>query len=532
MKKQNIFNSLIFGILFFVSLASCQEEDHAGQLADDIVLRIQTQQSLSRATGLNAEAEDKIDRLDVWFYPQDADDYASPLLYLSLEGDTEIKIDALTLAANGMSATGTYDVYVVANLPLFTMGFDAFSTPSYLKNYECLAYVRPGMPGDLFCMSKWKQLNFSNGREQSILLQRQAVKLNIRLENRTSDPYFTINEVLIRNDQRKVMLFEPEASGMSIDDVFDNDFSLSAADYPTVYTTYIYENRSYTPTVIVIKATVYGEDVTYLVDIEPDSSPQLPRNSACQITIGLKDIVTMDIDLIITPWNEKDMNEPMEPVYLDIADSKVGVDFINGGYVMVKTNASNIQVDWSEATGYYLQGYMDKSSANINVTNGVAQLIFRRDQATVASKGISITAQNITIPVQLESLPSPVFFYIVSSSINGFGTLEDIEGTTLPWDLGDEVNSNEININIHCNVDWFYSIRHYYIESDGSQSELDLTRISFVYRGNNYDSRPIIMYQNFLNKTLYAELDLGVLDDTGNVVVQKFRWKVAPYPAP
>lgn len=535
MKKQNIFNSLIFGILFFVSLVSCREEDHAGQLADNIVLRIQTQQSLGRATEPDAEVENKIDCLDAWFYQQDADDSEQPLLHLAVEGNTEIKIDALTLDANGMSATGTYDVYVVANLPT-SATVSATSTLGELKGCEYIATLRPGMNGASFCMSKWKQLDFSSGRIQSILLQRQAVKLNVNLVNETSYADFTINKVLIRNDQQKVALFEPAAdSATPASETFVSDLIVSnvvSTDNPAVYTAYIYENLSDIPTVIEVQATIDGETRKYLADIKPDDASKLLRNSACQVTLRLKDILAVNVTCTIVPWNEKGMNEPMEPIYLDIANSKVGVDFINGGYVMVKTNASNIQVDWSAATGYYLQGYMDESSANINVTNGVAQLIFRRDQTTVTSKDINITAQNITIPVQLESLPSPAFFDIVSSSINGFGTLEDIEGTTLPWDLGDEANSTKININVHCNVDWFYSIRHYYIESDGSQSELDLTRISLIYAGNNYDSQPIIMYQNYVNKTLYAELDLGILNETGNVVVQKFRWEVAPYPAP
>ncbi len=491
MKKQNIFNSLIFGILFFVSLASCQEEDHAGQLADDIVLRIQTQQSLSRATGLDAEAEDKIDRLDVWFYPQDAAVNEPPLLYLSVEENTEIKIDALTLAANGMSATGTYNVYVVANLPRNpATAFNEFTTPSELENCKYIADSRPGMGDESFCMSKWERLDFSSGREQSILLQRHAVKLDIKLENRSSYPNLIINKVLIRNDQRKVALFEPADYGVAPDsDTFDYDLIVSdiaSTDNPAIYTAYIYENLSDIPTVIEVQATIDGvTNRTYLVDIEPgmdpDNSPKLPRNSVCMVTLRLKDPIPTDAEVIIKPWGSVSIPDiSISSTYLSTNKNKVDVVIAEGGKLKVESNAETIHVDLSEAEGFYLDEHEDDRTVDVSMDTNSSELVFKYqgDVNTVIPDGkVTISAGNLRKTITLKKQVNNIQFAVHSVVINGQSITN---GGSISGDYGGGTNNikEPIIINAVANIPWGCTVEAYSAYRSPTGTPIRISNIS------------------------------------------------------
>lgn len=541
MKKQNIFNLIIFGILFFVSLASCQEEDHGRQLADNIVLRIQTQQSLSRATEPDTDAEDKIDRLDAWFYEQNADDSAAPLLHHTVEGNTEIKIDALTLNAKGMSATGIYDVYVVANLPKTGITVTATSTPGDLKSCEYIATSRPGVGDASFCMSKWEQLDFSSGRIQSILLRRQAVKLDINLVNETSSTNFIINKVVIRNDQQKVALFEPTAGSTApASDVFVSDFIVSdvaSTDDPAAYRAYIYENLSDIPTVIEVNATIDGETREYLADIKPNSAAKLPRNSACIVTLRLKDAEVTDIKYTIDSWTDKNMTPINGGTYLTLEKETILVSSTLNGLLYVKTNASAIQVDMSEAPGFNLADYSAGDAIEITPVGGIAYLTFREDaflDTPSISGTVTITAGNITKKVSLLHIESAAKFKIKSITVNGYSITE---GAVLPptFGLPDGTMDAPITFVTDNNIIWQYKLTQFVGTDINNRDNLlqESDWMQFNYDGvpgeHTYinEAVPLIANDPYFNDVITCWLEIGIYGRNTGYKITEYKFTIS-----
>ena len=271
--------------------SACSSEEPEAAPTNDIVLRFVTSGNLTRSgsagnPGSNVDpgtdAENRIDNVAVWFYPANATDDAAPLLYVTGGSVSSLVLTQQALEEAGMSINGSYDLYVVANLPT-DVAVGKNTTLGDLKGCTYTVTARPASP---FSMTgSLTNYNFSVGKETTIPLLRHAVKVEITLVNETANAatsQWTINSIVISNDQQKVSLFEP----LTGNDTFTSGINLTPAkvdDTTSQASAYIYESASVH---IEVSATIDGESRTYVQNL---SSSDLVRNTACRVTMRLQD---------------------------------------------------------------------------------------------------------------------------------------------------------------------------------------------------------------------------------------------------
>lgn len=442
--------------LLCLSLGSCMaDHNEPGILTDGIVLRLSASGDATRGSvDTGSDAENRIEQASVWFYRQGAGGSEAPLYVLTAGGladkeEVSLAVTTKMLVEAGMDAQGTYDLYVIANMPA---GLPLNNTTGVddLKKYIYTATDRPASP---FSMSGVKLANdFSQGREVRIPLIRRAVKLNVTFINETAYLDWTISSVKVRGDRKQVALFE--SSGDETAKVlagFDSDLTVSdirTTDSPASYETYIYENWGDVPVEVELQVTINGEIRTYKAEITPDNSPVLPGNTVCMVTLRIKDAVRVDASCIIQDWDNVSIDAPINASYLRITENKVKVDPGNGGYLHMQTDASSVHVDWSEAPGFILDGSMPgETSADIAVTDNWAIVVFEKGRkgegnSNPADGVITVTAGTLTRKIGITMLQSLLMFDLKSITVNGH---EIKYGDTVPWDLwgGDKGTDND-----------------------------------------------------------------------------------------
>lgn len=291
MKIYKTINPLLWSLLL-IFYSACSGEEPEAAPTNDIVLRFVTSGNLTRSgsasnPGSNVDpgtdAENRIDNVAVWFYPANAIDDAVPLLYVTGGSVSSLVLTQKTLEEASMNINGSYDIYVAANLPS-NAAVDGSTTLGVLKGYTYTASDRPASP---FSMTgSLVNYNFSLDKEATIPLLRHAVKLEVTLVNETANAatsQWTINSVVIRNDQQKVSLFEPLTTGS---DTFTSDINLTATkvdDTTSQASAYIYESVSVH---IEVSATIDSENRIYVKKL---TSLDLVRNTACRVTMRLQD---------------------------------------------------------------------------------------------------------------------------------------------------------------------------------------------------------------------------------------------------
>lgn len=291
MKIYKTIHPLLWSLLL-IFYSACSGEEPEAAPTNDIVLRFVTSGNLTRSgsasnPGSNVDpgtdAENRINNVTVWFYPANATDDAVPLLYVTGGSVSNLVLTQKTLEEASISINGSYDIYVAANLPS-NAAVDGGTTLRVLKGYTYTVSDRPASP---FSMTgSLANYNFSLGKEATIPLLRHAVKLEVTLVNETANAatsQWTINSVVIRNDQQKVSLFEPLTTGS---DTFTSDINLTATkvdDTTSQASAYIYESVSVH---IEVSATIDSENRIYVKNL---TSSDLVRNTACRVTMRLQD---------------------------------------------------------------------------------------------------------------------------------------------------------------------------------------------------------------------------------------------------
>lgn len=535
--KMKILKILELPICAFLLMlvVSCSENEQEISSASGIILRFVPSEVLTRGDSnvdIGTDAENVVNKIDVWLFPIGQ----TRAFYYTMDNPTGnmVSITEDMLSKEGMEIKAAYDVYVTANLPAdATIG--STSTPDDLNNYIYdKAISRPSSP---FCMTgKVVNHNFADGNAVTIPLVRNAVKLGITLVNETSSSSFTINKVTVRNDQQSVSMFEPAQGSVLASMPFAQAMEVRPADSdPTFFSTYINENLSNIPTVVEIEATMDGVSKTYSAGIEPtaggNKSPKLPRNSACMITLRLKDaIVKVETTSSIVSWDEKLMNDPVSQVYLEIENSNVGVEFASGGEINVKSNVDKIHIDWSGANGFFFDGSnQNEDVADISLTNGSATLTFHlqlEDNPTTTGTVI-VTAGNLSKAVTLTRVANGTIFELQTFNINDVGGLSAIEGKTLPWHLGDPVMYRPVvDITIRRNIRWFCHTIAYYEGEDTYEYE-DLN--DQIYNGTDaatlHSSLPINADPD---RVMTIEVSLGIGDPVNNIIVRTIKFFLSP----
>lgn len=538
---------------FLILTASCSsDEGQETTLTSDIVLRFVSQEVKTRTNGSvdpGTDQENTIDKLFIWFFAQDADDSASPLYFFETGSGLASKQEAIVtitekmLGDAGMSIAGTYSLYVSAN-PTENAADVKTLTLGALKSHTFEASSRPGAAGSYFSMSgSVLKHDFSRVHTITIPLIRQAVKLGIKLVNETSETGWTINSVSIRSDQKTVALFEPIAGTPAPgSDTFTGDLSVSTAattNSPATYSAYIYENLSETPTVIEVNANIGGVARKYLAEIKPEGAVKLLRNSACMVTLRLKDaevVTPTDMEVTINEWAPGGIPEIDIPgSYLAINTDIVNVLPGDGGSVNVNTDADVIHIDLTNAPGFYLQEHEGEAQINLTIDKDAnsSSFSFHFNGGTNTNRPngtVIISAGNIHKKLTLQKSNANLIFEIKSIVINGHTINENDDVPSDFWN--DAEDEAIINITVNTNFQWY--CRRIYGSKD-------------PYMGDFMDNGEYVLYEgqtemslNTINLSNYREADYDLLfpgyvklefyinnaPDAAGVLIETFEFNV------
>lgn len=478
-------------VFFPILWASCSSEDaQETALTSNIVLRFVSQEVETRTDSSvdpGTEQENKIDKLYIWFFDENADDAATPRYFYEADNlgsgkEANITFTEKILGDAGVDISGKYSLYVAANPLDIADGVRAL-TLGALKSHTFIASDRPGVSGAYFSMSgKVLKHDFSKSRSLTIPLTRQAVKLGIKLINETSEMNWTINKVSVSKDQNTVALFE-QAAGTSPDSKeFTEALSVGttvAPDKTVDGTTYIYENLSTTPTTIKVEATIGGDTRTYVAEIKPEKAATLLRNSACMVTLRLKD-ADVDVKLEISEWIPVKVTAPILGTYLTVGKEVCEVDIADGGDLFVESDAQSINVDWSNSTGIYLQGYQSAENSDIQLVNSEVSLYFKADVMQDNISGyILIKAGNITKKILVEEKHSLLLFENFKVQIGSQGITDFSE---YEWDIA---SLGTINFSVDRNITWHYTYQRFTAEEPIIPIDIAVRGFNSTYTGTD-----------------------------------------------
>lgn len=526
-------------MLLGMMVACSSDDDSGGSLSTGISLHIQAVTRASDGSvNTGSKAENIINSVGVWFFAENAMNGDQALYYTqqSVSADNgELLLnfsDEELRLHHDMNSEGSYQLFVAANLPAdATIG--ATTTLNDLKNYSYSATARPSSP---FCMTGSTNVahNFAIDSRVSIPLVRVASRLDIKIVNETGKT-LQVNKVSIADDQRSVQLFAPVSGAVApAPDSFSTATDIHIASVTADEVTcsgYIYENRSTGATKVVIDGSINGVSVIWKADIKPDGVATLLRNTVCEATLRLKDKVDpTDVECIITDWYSKDMNGVIHGTYLDIKLNNVDVIYAIGGSLSVETNAENIEVDLSNAPGFYLSGHKDESKISVPVNDNLCNLFFRLEGQSgdiVPDGNVIITAGNVSKTIVLSKKETALLFNLRSIQIDDTEVKNGDHITIPSWNNG---NNAKMIIAIDCNMTWAYKIS--YTASDGSLGSVPLRKVvRYTGESSIFNQEVSLRYDGVMVSELLpvvAQLDLYLMnyDEAFGVQMQTIKFTI------
>lgn len=524
--------------LFLGVFASCTSENEPDSpvSASGISLRLQTSAGSTRSSvDTGTDLENHIDNVHLWFFASDASDTNEALFYtsktsLSVKGELVLNYTDEVLRLHNMNSEGKYQLFVVANLPIGATIGDG-TTLGDLKEYSYSASAsnRPSSP---FCMTGSTNgvHDFSIDSEVSIPLLRVASRLDVKIVNATGKT-LQVNKVSIVNDQQSVQLFAP-ASGASAPT--SNPFEAAADIYTTSITAdkvecsgYVYENRSATPTDVVIEGSIDGKPTKWTVPIKPDGSTTLPRNSICKATINLKGITPVDVTYSIEEWKNTLIDNSLDETYVELSSKTINLNEMGEGEIYLSSNADSIKVDLSE-TPLVILGHTQNSKGYIKpLTTGTYHLQLAMSELSEQEYNgtISITAKNLVYQIPVKKTASiSKFHYVLEKSYN----------TELPWYITSRMDGNlqlELDRNIPVHV--IVQKTDIYTLEDGT--EIKNTDIKVPYEiGYPPEYEPDIInipleINMDENRRIIYEIEVGILPSYYGITIAKYTYTIGAY---
>lgn len=522
--------------LFLGIFASCTSDVDPGSPipASGISLRLQTTRS-SVDTG--TDLENQIHNIHFWFFASNASGTDKALFYTS-ELPTSIGSELVfsytdeVLRLHNMNSQGKYKLLVVANLPADAMNaIGETTTQDELKNYFYSA-AASGRPHNPFSMTGCTTgaHDFSIDSEVSISLLRIASRLDVKIVNATGKT-LQVNKVSIINDQQSVQLFAP-ASGAAAP--ASNPFEAAADIYTTSITAdkvecsgYVYENRSDTPTDVVIEGNVDGNAAKWTVPIKPDGSTTLPRNSICKATINLKGITPVDVTYSIEEWKNTLIDNSLDETYLELSSNSIKLNEVGEGEIYLSSNADSIKVDLGE-TPLVILGHSQNSKGYIKpLTTDVYHLQLAMSELSEQEYNgtISITAKNLVyqIPVK-KSASISKFHYVLEKSYN----------TELPWYITSRMDGNlqlELDRNIPAHV--IVQKTDIYTLEDGTEIKNTDSKVPYEI-GYPPEYEPDIInipleINMDENRRIIYEIEVGILPSYYGITIAKYTYTIGAY---
>lgn len=527
-------------IMLLGMMVSCtSDDDSGGDVTSGISLHIKTvTRAADGSVNTGLKAENKIDNVHVWFFAENAGD-GDPALYCytfqptisATNGELELNItDEELMLHHNMNSQGTYQLFVVANLPAdATIGADI--SLGDLKTYSYSASARPGSP---FCMtgSTNGAHDFAKDSRITIPLLRVASRLDIKIVNITGKT-LQVNKVSIADDQKSVQLFAPASDAPApISDAFG-----TATDIYTTATTtevncsgYVYENRSSSPVKVVVEGSIDGTSFVWKADIKPDGLTALMRNTICEVTLKLKDVNPTDVECTISEWYGKNMNSEIHGTYLDTNSNHVDVTYTLGGNLDVLTDAENIEVDLTNAEKFYLSGHENESTVIVPVNDGtvkLAVLLGGQSSDVVPDGKIIIKAGNLSKTITVSKQETALIFNLMSVQIEGKEVKYDDHITISAWENG--MNTNMV-ITMECNMQWAYYVS--FIANDGTIATNEKRGVVRYSGSTTSFSKSVlmqydgVMYPDLLPVEVELDLFLNNYDLAYGTKMQTFKFTI------
>lgn len=527
-------------IMLLGMMAACtSEDDSGGDSTPGISLHMK---AVTRATDASVntgtDAENKIDNVHVWFFATDAADGAQALYYTkrtvsSTAGEFTLNFtDEELRLHHSMNSEGTYQLFVAANLPAdATVGAD--TSLSDLKTYSYGASARPSSP---FCMTGCTDgaHDFSVDSRITIPLLRVVSRLDVKVVNMTGKT-LQVNKVSIVDDQKSVQLFAPttdapapksDGFGVAMD-----IYTSSATANEVNCSGYVYENRSSIPTKVVVDGTIDGAHYTWTLDIKPNGAEVLPRNTICDVTLKLQDApVPTDVECTIADWYGKDMNSTIHGTYLDISSGHIDVAYGTGGFLSVRTDAENIEVDLSQAPGFDLSDHKDESNVVFPVNGGAVNLaiMLKGQSGDIVPDGeIVIKAGNLSKTIVVSKEKTALIFNLQSVQIEGKNVQNGDRITISAWENGMSTN---MTITMECNMQWAYKLN--YTANDGTIATNSKYAIIAFNGSSNLFTKDIpmiydgVMYPDLLPVEVELNLYINNYDELYGTKVQTFKFTI------
>ncbi|WP_320889088.1 fimbrial protein [Bacteroides sp.] len=516
--------------LFLGVFTSCTSENEPDSPASmsGISLRLQTSAGSTRSSvDTGTDLENQIHNIHLWFFASGASNTDKALFYTSelpTSAGSELVLNYTdeVLRLHNMNSEGSYELLVVANLPTDATTIGEATTLDDLKKYVYSA-ASSGRPHNPYTMtgSTTGAHDFSIDSQVSISLLRVASRLDVKIINATGKT-LQVDKVSIVNDQQSVQLFAP-ASGAAAP--ASNPFTAAADIYTTSITAdkvecsgYVYENRSTTSTDVVIEGSVDGIAKTWTAKLLPEGSATLPRNTICEVTLNLKESAIIDIEYtILDLWTDKNLASMNGETYLELDHKVLQISSTLNGLLHVSTNAATIQVDMTNADGFFLDGYTG-NNIEITPTNGITELIFREDASLSilpTSGTVTITAGGITKKISLLHIESAAKFKIKSISVNGHIITE---GTVLPptFGLPSSTLSSNIAIITDNNIAWQWRLVQYVGTDESNRDNLlqdtDWKHVSYDGIAGEHTQSDLELQTNdpYFNDIITCRLEIGI----------------------
>lgn len=527
------------GIMLLGMMTSCtSDEDSGGDVPTGISLHIQaTTRVADGSVNTGSEAENKIANAGVWFFAENASG-ADPALYYahqtisSANGELVLKFtDEELRLHHDMNSLGSYQVFVVANLPEdASVGTE--TTLDDLKNYSYSASVRPGSP---FCMtgSTHGAHDFSVDSRVSIPLLRVASRLDIKVVNLTGKT-LQVNKISIADDQKSVQLFAPvsgtatPASGTFA--TAEDIYTQSATGDIVTCSGYVYENRSSQPVRVVIDGSLDGKATTWIAEVKPlsDGTATLPRNSICDMTINLKDVFPLDVSYSIKEWENVLIDNSLDETYVHLLSESIKMNDVCRGEIYLISNADSIQIDLSEAPGIDVENrYHAVSGFYIKPKDGVYRIQVNMGEKIISeeySGYINIIANNLVykIPV-LKPASSYKFSY----------TMEYPDGQEFPWYMawhGGTEFMTGMKVTFERTIPAYYMISQFRIYTEypdaGPIQIGNVERGEIPYTGTSSDDVfkiPLNMNSQSDSKLIY-KIEIGMLNSVYGIVMGTYTY--------
>lgn len=278
------FRYILLPFLLLLTLAGCTRDEVQMEKTGDVRLSLNIPETIQSKSTTIYPGESTISNVYILFYAQGAADSAEPAFFHSATGlnlENNWSKSFKTTEMSNLEANTTYEVYALASLP-DGVTLTASTTKGDLLNLQEEISKQT--------INAWK-ISFSGTAtyrtgtlgEVPIELKRTVARLEINVENHTSSSNL---KLWLAKAPASTFYLKP-ATTSTLTDCNKEIGNISSAPFRC----YLYENPANSAPVVLQLAgtTQAGETISYSVEVKPDNSSKIVRNTSYNVTIKLRE---------------------------------------------------------------------------------------------------------------------------------------------------------------------------------------------------------------------------------------------------